>query len=91
MTSGANLRSQALVFWVAVMLGVLLATLFTYLVDTVLADQRALVRGTAVLFAQLLGLGIAWVGRFLILDRWLFKLAGDTPEHGTAVIGEIPT
>jgi putative flippase GtrA len=91
LTSGENLRSQVLVFWVAVMLGVLLATLFTYLVDTVLADQRALVRGTAVLFAQLLGLGIAWVGRFLILDRWLFKLAGDTPEHANAVIGEIPT
>jgi putative flippase GtrA len=90
-TSSDNLRSQVLVFWVAVMLGVLLATLFTYLVETVLADQRALVRGTAVLFAQLLGLGIVWVGRFLILDRWLFKLAGDTPEHATAVIGEILT
>jgi putative flippase GtrA len=90
-TSSDNLRSQVLVFWVAVMLGVLLATLFTYLVETVLADQRALVRGTAVLFAQLLGLGIVWVGRFLIVDRWLFKLAGDTPEHATAVIGEIPT
>ena len=30
---------------------------------------------------------IVWVGRFLILDRWLFKLAGDTPEHTDAVIG----
>jgi hypothetical protein len=53
--------------------------------------QTTLVRGTAVLFAQLLGFGIVWVGRFLILDRWLFKLAGDTPEHANAVIGEIPT
>ncbi len=85
---GGNVRSQVLVFWVAVMLGVLLATLFTYVVEGVMADQTTLVRGIAVFFAQLLGLGIVWVGRFLILDRWLFTLAGDTPDD--AVVGEIP-
>jgi len=68
----------------------LLATLFTYLVENVTAGQTTLVRGTAVFFAQLLGLGIVWVGRFLILDRWLFKLAGDAPEHANATMGEIP-
>jgi putative flippase GtrA len=90
-TSRENLRSQVLVFWVAVMLGVSLATVFTYLVDNAMAGQTQLVRGAAVFFAQLLGFGIVWVGRFLILDRWLFKLAGDTPEHAGEVIGEIPT
>jgi len=89
-TSRENLRSQMLVFWVAVMLGVALATLFTHLVENAMADRTTLVRGAAVLVAQLLGLGIVWVGRFLILDRWLFELAGDTPKHAGELIGEVP-
>ncbi|MEE2854233.1 MAG: GtrA family protein [Actinomycetota bacterium] len=88
--SRENLRSQVLVFWVAMMLGFALATFFTYLVETAMAEQATLVRGAAVFCAQLLGFGIVWVGRFLILDRWLFKLAGDTSEHADEVIGEIP-
>ena len=90
-TSRENLRSQVLVFWVAVMLAVSLATLFTHLAENAMADQTQLVRGVAVFFAQLLGYGLVWVGRFLMLDRWLFKLAGDRPEHADEVIGEIPT
>ena len=89
-TSRENLRSQMLVFWVAVMLGVALATLFTHLVDNATADRTTLARGAAVVVAQLLGLGIVWGARFLILDRWLFKLAGDTPERADEVIGELP-
>lgn len=88
--SRENLRSQVLVFWVAMMLGVALATLFTYLVEAAMANHTTLARGAAVFCAQLLGFGIVWVGRFLILDRWLFKLAGDTSEHADEVIGEIP-
>ncbi|MCX2933904.1 GtrA family protein [Mycobacterium sp. CVI_P3] len=89
-TSRDSLRGQMLVFWVAVMLGVALATLFTHLVEAAMADRATIVRGAGVLVAQLLGLGIVWVGRFLILDRWLFKLAGDKPERSDEVIGEIP-
>ena len=62
------------------MLGVSLATLFTYLVENAIADRAILIRGSAVLIAQLLGLGIVWVGRLLIVDRWLFELAGDRPD-----------
>jgi hypothetical protein len=86
-TSRENLPGQMLVFWVAVILGVSLSTLFTYLVENEMAGQTRLVCGTAVFVAQLLGYGIVWIGRFLILDRWLFKLAGETPEHVDAVIG----
>jgi hypothetical protein len=56
-TSCENLRGQVLVFWVAVMLDVALATLFTHLVENVMADRTNLVRGAAVFVAQLLGLG----------------------------------
>ena len=82
-TSHENLRSQVLVFWVTVMLGVALATLFTHLVENAMADRTNLVRGAAVVVAQLLGLGMVWVGKFLILDRWLFKLAATRPSTPT--------
>ena len=89
-TSKENLRSQILVFWVAAMLGVTLATVLTKVVENAMVDQTKLVRGLAVFVAQLVGFGIVWVGRFLILDKWLFKLAGDDPEHASEDIGEIP-
>ena len=78
--SAKNLRNQMVIFWVVVMLGVALATFFTYFVDGVTADRTTLVRGTAVFVAQVLGFGIVWVGRFLILDR-LFKHTHDSREQ----------
>jgi putative flippase GtrA len=90
-TSRDNLHREVLVFWVMVMLGVSLATLFTCLVENAMADQTRLVRSPAVFFAQVLGYGIVWIGRFLILDRWLFKVASGAPEHAGADSGEVPT
>jgi hypothetical protein len=66
------------------MLGVSLATLLTHLVEHATGGQTRLVSGAAVLAAQLLSYGLVWVGRFLILDRWLFKPVGDTPYRPTA-------
>jgi hypothetical protein len=45
-----------------------------------MADQTALVRGAAVFCAQMLGYGIVWVGRFLMLDRWL-SARSHTPDE----------
>lgn len=89
-TSRENLHSQVLVFWVAVMLGVALATLLTHLVEIATVGRTELIRGAAVFAAQLLGLGIVWVGRFLILDRWLFKLSGGAAQDADDVVGELP-
>ncbi|GFG64671.1 hypothetical protein MKUB_21610 [Mycobacterium kubicae] len=69
-TSSDNLRKQVLVFWVVVMLAVSLATALTYLVDNALTGQTSAVRGAAVFVVQVLGFGVVWIGRFLILDRW---------------------
>lgn len=82
-TSKDNLRTQVLVFWVGAMLGVGMATGFTYLVEQATADQPALVRSLAVLCAQLAGFGFVWVGRYLVLDRWLFKVThhGEEPDE----------
>ncbi|OBI89846.1 hypothetical protein [Mycobacterium asiaticum] len=72
-TTSENIRKNMLVFWVVVLLGVSLATWFTHLVDQVTVDRTTLVRGTAIFIVQLCGFGIAWIGRFFVLDRWLFK------------------
>jgi hypothetical protein len=88
---GENLRFHVLVFWVTLMLGILLTTFLTYLAENLLAGQSGLVRGTGVLFAQLLGLCVNFISRYLILDRWLFKLADHSPEDGHETVGEIPT
>ncbi len=86
-TSAENLRNQILMFWMIVMLAVSLATFFTYLVDHAMEGQTTAVRGAAVFFAQVVGFGIVWVGRFFILDRWFSKLA--TPSTVHSVISEI--
>jgi putative flippase GtrA len=79
--SRENLHRQVLAFWAAVMLTVSLATLFSYLVQNAMADQTVLVRGAAVFCAQMLGYAIVWVGRFLILDRWLSPSSQVPDEH----------
>jgi len=81
-TSRDNLRTQVLVFWVAAVLGVSFATGFTYLVEQWVHGRGGFVEEIAVFFAQLCGFGLVWFGRFLILDKWLFKVthAGEEPS-----------
>ncbi|WP_099222531.1 GtrA family protein [Mycobacterium persicum] len=71
--SAMNLHQQVLVFWTAVMLAVGLATYFTYLVDNAMAGYSRPVHGSVVFLVQVLGFGLVWIGRYLILDRWLFR------------------
>lgn len=78
-TSSDNLRTQMLVFWVAAMLGVSVATGLTFLVERMVhGSVSGPVEALAVFCAQIVGFGIVWVGRYLILDRWLFKVT----HHG---------
>ncbi len=87
-TSRENLRRQMLVFWVAMMLGVALATFFTHVVENVMADHQRLSRGAFVFLAQLGGYGIVWVGRFLLLERWLFRPSDNTQSHRAPLVDE---
>jgi putative flippase GtrA len=83
-TSKDNLRTQVLVFWVAAMLGVTFATLLTFFVEGQVHDKVAgWVEALCVFAAQLVGFGIVWIGRYLILDRWLFKVThhGEEPDE----------
>ena len=85
-----KLRTQVLVFWVAAMLGVSLATLLTYFVEeAVKGSTSSWVEPVSVFFAQLVGFGIVWVGRYVILDRWLFKVTHDGAEPTPEEIDEL--
>lgn len=81
-TSRENLHTQVVVFWVAAMLGVTLATVLTAVVEHMTRGNDHVVQAICVFFAQCLGFGLVWIGRYLILDKWLFKVT-----HG----GEEPT
>jgi putative flippase GtrA len=80
-TSRDNLRTQVLVFWVAAMLGVTFATALTFVVDAMI-ESHGWIEKVAVFFAQMTGFGIVWLGRYLILDRWLFKVTHHGEEPG---------
>ncbi|MFN8040435.1 MAG: GtrA family protein [Acidimicrobiales bacterium] len=81
-TTKDNLRTQVIVFWVAAMLGVSLATGLTFLVQRATEQSSDLVKSVSVIIAQLTGFGIVWVIRYLVLDKWLFKVThhGDEPD-----------
>lgn len=93
-TSKDNLRTQVIVFWVAAMLGVSLATGLTYVVQQMTEDSSSLVQRISVFVAQMTGFGIVWVGRYLVLDRWLFKVThhGEEPSGDDLdeLHGEVP-
>ena len=97
-TSKDNQRTQIAVFWVAAMLGVSFATGLTYLVQEATkapaGQDPTLTTRLLVTGAQLTGFGIVWVIRYLVLDKWLFKMThhGADPAPGEIddLHGEIP-
>lgn len=93
-TSKDNQRTQIAVFWVAAMLGVTLATGLTYIVQEATKNAAPLTTALSVTAAQLTGFGIVWVIRYLVLDKWLFKMThhGEDPAPGDIddLHGEIP-
>jgi putative flippase GtrA len=90
--SNDNLRTQIIVFWVAGLLGVSFATFLTWLVEQPMSGKAF--EGLAVFAAQLLGFGVVWVARYLILDRWLFKVThhGEEPSEDELEMmhGDVP-
>ncbi|MFN8052729.1 MAG: GtrA family protein [Acidimicrobiales bacterium] len=86
-----RLRMQILVFWVAAMLGVALSTLLTLWVEHLVRnlEQDSLTVIAAVFLAQLTGFGIVWVGRYLLLDRWLFKVTHHGEEPPAELLDDL--
>lgn len=77
-----NLRTQILVFWLSAMLGVGLATGLTFAADW-LIDGHGPLEKVAVFAAQIAGFGLVWIGRYVILDRWIFQVThhGEEPDQ----------
>src|SRR4051794_3197485 len=94
LTSKENQRTQILVFWVAAMLGVTFATGLTFLAEQLTAGTTGVTKAIVVVGAQLTGFGIVWVARFILLDKWLFKMTHDgtepTPEQEHELHTEFP-
>jgi putative flippase GtrA len=88
-SSKDRLRTQILVFWVAAMLGVALSTLLTLWVEHLVKGKGAVVESICVFGAQLVGFGVVWVGRYLILDRWLFKVTHHGEEPPPDLLDEL--
>jgi len=84
-TSKDRLRTQVLVFWFAAVAGVTFATGLTWLVEQQFQHENGEVtlgEKLAVFAAQLTGFGVVWVARYLVLDRWLFKVTHHGQEPG---------
>ena len=82
-TSKANLRTQVTVFWVAAMLGTLFAMGLATIADQLTEESTKLTQAIWLFLAQFAGYGIVWVGRYVFLDRWIFKVThhGDEPSE----------
>ncbi len=87
--SSENLKTQMTVFWVAAMLGVAAATTLTWIVEQQFNHSDSIGENIAVFFAQLIGFGIVWVGRYFILDKWIFKATHHGEEPTEAEVAEL--
>lgn len=88
-TSRDKLRTQIIVFWVAAMLGTGFAMGIASIADHLTKDSSKLVQGIWLFAAQLAGYGIVWVGRYVFLDRIIFKMANHGLEPEPAELDEL--
>jgi putative flippase GtrA len=82
-----NQRTEIIVFWLAAIVGTAFAMGFVGLAELLVPDEqgRELLHAAAIFFAQLFGYGIVWVGRYLFLDRLIFKAT----HHGREPTDEV--
>jgi putative flippase GtrA len=81
-TSKDKLRTQITVFWVAAMLGTGFAMGLAAVAEVFTKNSSDLAQAFWLFAAQLGGYGMVWVGRYLFLDRFIFKVThhGEEPE-----------
>lgn len=81
-TSKDRLRTQITVFWIAAMLGTGFAMGLAAVAEVFTEDASDLTQAFWLFAAQLGGYGLVWVGRFLFLDRFIFKVTHHGEEPG---------
>lgn len=70
-----RIRTQAVVFWVMALAGVLVSTLFIGIADSLIGDHPSkILKSFAWFIAALLGYGIVWATRYVVLDRIVFAV-----------------
>lgn len=93
-TSKDRMKTQITVFWVAAMLGTGFAMALAALSEVLTSDASKIVQAFWLFVAQMAGYGLVWVGRYLFLDRFIFKVthAGEEPtdEDLDMMHGDIP-
>lgn len=81
-TSKDKLKTQMTVFWIAAMLGTGFAMGLAAIAEVFTRDAAQLTQAVWLFLAQLGGYGIVWVGRYLFLDRFIFKVTHPGEEPG---------
>jgi putative flippase GtrA len=86
-TDRAHVAREATIFWCSAVLSVLFTT-FTLWVGTSAVDTsgNAVVRAIVFLVAAVIGAGLVWIARFIVLDRFVFT----TPVAELALATEDP-
>lgn len=76
-----RMKTQITVFWVAAMLGTGFSMALAALSEVLTQNSSKLVQGFWLFSAQMAGYGLVWIGRYLFLDRFIFKVthAGEEP------------
>ena len=79
--AGHSVSREVIPFWTMNLLGLLLSTLFVWLVGLI-SDSTVLL-----VAASVLAFGILWLAKFMLCEMWLFAVPDDGSEDNDAVSG----
>lgn len=81
-TTKDRMRTQITVFWIAAMLGTGFSMLLAAFAEVHTKSSSELTQAFWLFAAQMGGYGLVWVGRYLFLDRFIFKVTHHGEEPG---------
>ena len=88
-TNKDRVKTQVTVFWVAAMLGTGFAMALAALADHLTRNSGKITQAAWLFIAQLTGYGIAWIARYFVLDKWIFKATHHGEEPTEAEVAEL--
>lgn len=79
--AGHSVSREVVPFWMMNLVGLLLSTLFVWLVGLI-SDSAVLL-----VAANVLAFGILWLAKFMLCEIWLFAMPDDSSEDSDTVSG----
>lgn len=79
--AGHSVSREVIPFWTMNLVGLLLSTLFVWLVGLI-SDSTVLL-----VAANVLAFGILWLAKFMLCEMWLFAVPDDGSEDNDAISG----